>query len=298
MQLFQVFKVTNSQTGKVFFGKSAETKKRLLAMQSDARSDDAREPMAITIAKEGRDNFTYEIIDSYTTDKEAGEALTNMINLFDSTNPEFGYNQKVSGAEVRYSDQLREKISQSLMGHVVTAETASKISEALTGKVMPDEQKEKISQSLMGSHNAAGSVRTEQWKAENSARMMGHEVSEETRRKISEANIGRTHTEESKLKMSEGHKGRVVSEETRAKMSEAHMGNKSNLGRSMPLEVREKISIANKGKTSEKRQKANEAKVGKEDSDEVKMIKSQAAKDRWARYREEKAKLAQTQTKE
>ena len=96
---------------------------------------------------------------------------------------------------------------------------------------------------------------------------LGWHPSEETKRKIGLASIGRKatlgwhHTLESKAKLSAHRKGKQLSEEhrakviksligrkpsneTRKKLSLAKMGNPSNTGKKLSLEVRQKMSLA------------------------------------------------------
>lgn len=136
--------------------------------------------------------------------------------------------KKLSEAHTRkkHSKECKEKISNSLKGHIVSDETRIKISEANKGKKHSDEAKKKMSEAKKG--------KIGYWRDKKH--------SEETKRKMSEVKKGKKFSEEHKRKLSEAQKGRSLSEETKRKMSEAKRG------RSLSEETKKKISESNKGK--------------------------------------------------
>lgn len=107
-------------------------------------------------------------------------------------------------------------------------------------------------------------IRTQETKDKYSELFKGRIVSEETRKKLSEARKGKKFTEEHKKNLSLSQKGkesplkgRKLSDETKKKMSDAQMGNKKGLGKiawnkglTMPENIKQKISITNKGVNS------------------------------------------------
>lgn len=108
-------------------------------------------------------------------------------------------------------------------------------------------------------------------------------ISDETRQKMSQSRIGRKHTEESKKRMTEAQTGRVQSDETKKKLSELAKSNqdrvdklrtvqKSNIGREISKETREKIAKANFGKhhSDESKDKISKANTGKLKSEKAK----------------------------
>lgn len=119
---------------------------------------------------------------------------------------------KLSEAHTRkkHSKECKEKISNSLKGHIVSDETRIKISESNKGKHHSEETKIKMSEAKKG--------KIGYWKDKKH--------SEETKRKIGEAHKGKHLSEEHKRKLSEAHKGKKFSEETKRKMSEARKGMK------------------------------------------------------------------------
>lgn len=140
------------------------------------------------IQKYGWDNIVHDV---FETESEELMMFWEKILIFyyDTTNPNNGYN-KASGGNgpfgVKRSEETREKLSKSHLGHIVTEETKKKISQTLKGRriqVHSEETCMKISQTLKG-----------------------RKLSEEHKKKISNGQLGRIHSEETKRKMSESMK--------------------------------------------------------------------------------------------
>jgi len=79
------------------------------------------------------------------------EVEASYIKLFDSTNPEKGYNLSVraGGNYIRTPEQLLQ-MSNSRLGHEVKQETRNKISKANKGRIQPPEEIEKRKIALQG----------------------------------------------------------------------------------------------------------------------------------------------------
>ena len=149
------------------------------------------------IRKHKWENFSYEILEEFdddVTDEFMSDRETHWIEVYDSTNREFGYNLTKGGEGItgyKHTDATKAKMSEASKGHIVSAETRTKISEANKGKNHP---------------------------------YFGKKLSAEHRAKISEANKGHKHTDATKAKMSEAKKGHKHTDATRTKMSEAKKG--------------------------------------------------------------------------
>lgn len=108
----------------------------------------------------------------------------------------------------------------------------------------------------------------------------GRVHTEETKQKMSEAHKGKPkHTEESKEKLRQFRTGTKQSEETKRKIGEAGLGNKRCLGYKHTEETKEKVSKSLIG---------NKRAVGNKTSEDGKKKKSEAAKEKWRKYREAK----------
>ncbi len=109
----------------------------------------------------------------------------------------------------------------------------------------------------------------------------GRVHTEETKQKMSEAHKGKSkHTEESKEKLRQFRTGMRHSEETKNKISEAGLGNKRCLGYKHTQETKDKVSKSLEGN---KRWSSNP-----NVSEEERKRRSEATKERWRKYREEK----------
>lgn len=109
----------------------------------------------------------------------------------------------------------------------------------------------------------------------------GRVHTEETKQKMSEAHKGKPkHTAESKEKLRQFRTGTKHSEETKNKISEAGLGNKRCLGYKHTQETRDKVSKSLEGN---KRWSSNP-----NVSEEERKRRSEAAKEKWRKYREAK----------
>lgn len=110
-----------------------------------------------------------------------------------------------------------------------------------------------------------GRKATDETKRKMSAARMGHTTSEETKRKIGLANSNKT--EEQRRQISERMKGRFVSEETKRKIGNANKNNKPHLGKNHTEETKliisqkRKLQIIGK-RTYETKQKMCESNIG------------------------------------
>lgn len=109
------------------------------------------------IQKYGWDNFNHEIVAEDLSLHDACELESRLIADYDTMNPDRGYNHTTGGnwstpdlatreklsKAIRQSridhPEIGQKISNSLKGHIVSAETRKKISESNKGKVMSEE---------------------------------------------------------------------------------------------------------------------------------------------------------------
>ena len=103
------------------------------------------------IQKYGWDNFEHIILEDNLTREEVGRSERKFIMLYDSTNPEKGYNISTGGESghigVKMSDEVRKKMSEARKGVPFSQEHKDKISEALKGRTISEEQKQKIIES-------------------------------------------------------------------------------------------------------------------------------------------------------
>lgn len=163
---------------------------------------------------------------------------TNCCKYF---NPSFGYNCTDGGdggLGREWTEESRQKLSQSLKGHPTSDETKEKISLANTGRKFSDEVRLKNSEAHRGKN------------AGESHYLWGRQQPESVREKISKTKTGSKHSAETKAKMSETHKKRLADPTNHPNyggcLSDEHKRNigKANIGRKMSEEAKKKISEA------------------------------------------------------
>lgn len=94
------------------------------------------------IQKYGWGNFDHIILAENLSKEESCKMEKDLIALYDSTNPQHGYNLSAGGESghfgVKLSNEVRERISKANKGKIVTLETCQKISSSLKGKKLSE----------------------------------------------------------------------------------------------------------------------------------------------------------------
>ena len=170
--MYTVYKHT-APNGKVYIG---ITRRKLEERWEAGKGYKSNSLFYKAILKYGWANIKHEVIKSGLTKEEAEIAEIYYISLYNSTNPQKGYNLREGGSTASFSEQTREK------------QRASHI-----GKKLPEEQKKKISAAMKGRKVSRGNL--------------GHKHSAETKKKMSEARIGITLSQETREKISRNKKG-------------------------------------------------------------------------------------------
>lgn len=216
-----IYKIINLQNNKIYIGSSSNLKSRkykhFLGLKNNKHCN---YHLQNSYNKYGKENFKWEIIEYIKYDENIEILKNNLLereqyylNLYESYNPEKGYNIC--------------SIAGSRLGSEVSEKTKQKISEGNRGKIVSEESKKKISKNhkkpFLGKH------RSEEVKNKISESHRGRIFSEESRKKMSESakrrisnRKGTKHSEETLRKMSEIKKGKICSEETKRKMRESH----------------------------------------------------------------------------
>lgn len=84
------------------------------------------------IQKYGWENFEHIIFATGLTLEEADHVETLLIAMFDTTNPEFGYNLNLGGHSHKQSEEARKRNSEAQKGKVLSEETKKKIGMAMS----------------------------------------------------------------------------------------------------------------------------------------------------------------------
>lgn len=204
MRDFIVYKHT-SPSGKVYIGITCQTP--LERWRSGGLGYKSCPHFWNAIQKYKWNNFKHEIIVDGLTEGEASQIEELLIALYDSTNPEKGYNTygggEIGALGLKRSEEQRKRMSEAQKNR--SEETRKKMSESQKGRKASEETRRKMSNQRKGNKNS----------------MYGKSHSEETKRKISEkakirlANkhnhgmYGKRHSEESKRKNSNSHMGQI-----------------------------------------------------------------------------------------
>jgi len=136
------------------------------------------------IRKYGWDSFSHEVVVKNLTLAEAASLEIMLIEFYETTNSEFGYNcssgGESGGAGCVISDGTRAKISAAMKGRTLTAEHCAAISAARKGKTFTPEHRAAMSAALKGNQRGLGHKHTVEARAK-----MGKPQSAEHRANIS-----------------------------------------------------------------------------------------------------------------
>lgn len=190
---FCVYLHVNKINGKKYCGITSQKPENRWRNSGKGYSDNPH--FSSAISKYGWDAFEHIILYDGITREEACMIEREYISAHQLTSPEFGYNATLGGDGTlgyKHTEETKNKMSRSRIGHMVT-----------------DETKEKISHANSGENN--GMFGRTPWN-------LGIPCAESTKEKVSKSRTGKTaeenhpmfgklHTEESKRKMSESHKG-------------------------------------------------------------------------------------------
>lgn len=213
--MYTVYRHT-TPSGKVYIG---ITKQKPEHRWQNGNGYKRNEHFYRAIQKYGWENIKHEIIcQAPLSAVQAGAIEKYFIHLFDSTNPDKGYNHSIGGEcgtlGAHLSAETRKKMSYAWKHSDVCIEHLKKVCEANKGRPSP----------VKGRHHSIEA------KKHMSDSHKGHQTSDETRKKISESNKNKKHklTKEGRTALIKAHKGKpavnrkqVVCCETNEKYSSA-----------------------------------------------------------------------------
>lgn len=154
--MYIVYKHTNKINNKVYIGITSRTTNERWG--KDGYNYKSSPHFYNAIQLYGWDNFEHEILYDNLTKEEACLKEQQLIELYNSTNPNFGYNQTTGGELFHMSDVVKEKISNALIGnkngsgHPCSEDKKQKISIAQKGRKLTEEHKSKLSASAKNRH--------------------------------------------------------------------------------------------------------------------------------------------------
>lgn len=154
--MYTVYKHQNKTNGKVYVGITMQEPEKRWGNNGINYKSSPRFYSAIQ--KYGWDNFDHDILFENLTHDEACLKEQELIKFYNSMNREFGYNSTSGGDVFIMSEEVRQKLSQSMMGnknglgHPCSEEKKRKISEAQKGRTFTEEHKQKLSDAAKQRH--------------------------------------------------------------------------------------------------------------------------------------------------
>lgn len=240
--IYYLYAITNILNNKVYVGQTVAPSRRWKDHQWLSKNK-PEQYVHRAIAKYGVNNFIFSVIDFGFTQSQIDCLEINYIKQYNSCNDNNGYNISPGGDPAWNRGLPKEQ--QPMYGKKQSEFFMKRMSEVHTGKVIvvSNETRNKISEAMLGR------ILTQEWKDKISVAQIGKTLSKETIKKMSEAKIGDRHvnygkhlSKDTRQKISQSHLGKIVSEETRLKQSLIQ------IGRRHTEETKRKMSVAQKGK--------------------------------------------------
>ena len=190
-----VYVITNLINGKIYVGKSINHLERWRDHRKVARGGKEKYPeeffaVHAAMRKYGLENFLFEIIDQFDTEKEAYSAESTMILLSCANLKKYGYNCNLGGeGGLVPNEETRQKL-------IAAANTPKRIKiSSNTMKKQHQEHPGFLSAIHKGNQYTKGRVLLQEEKDHLSKVLTGKIVSNETKKKMSEAQSGEKHSQ-------------------------------------------------------------------------------------------------------
>lgn len=119
------------------------------------------------IQKYGWNAFEHNILFTELSKEEACQKEQELIQFYNSINPQYGYNSTTGGETFKMSEEIRQKKSQAMIGNQnglgkpCSKEKAEKISKAQKGKKLTEEHKQKLSNGAKNRHTPCSEQKRE-----------------------------------------------------------------------------------------------------------------------------------------
>lgn len=201
-----IYKLTGID-GKVYIGKTVNFRNRFSVHKRCGKNTKNGYYLKNAIVKHGWDSFSIEILetienfDSLRDNDGLLEREAYYIELYDSTNPEKGYNfckYSTDRTGIGHTPEAKEKMRQKALQRTYSEEEKDRLRTINIGRKLSKEHKEKI-------------------KKGNTGKV----ITDETRKKLSESSKGKPKSKEAVEKTRQANLGRKDSEETKEKKRQA-----------------------------------------------------------------------------
>lgn len=174
-----IYKITNTVNEKVYIGQTNNPSLRWSQHKSNAKYNRGQQVITRALTKYGADVFEFEVIVTCKTQKDVDFLEEQVIQQYDSRNPEKGYNVDRGGNTSPRTPEIGKKISAALKEHYETHNGW------LKGQTLSEEWKKNISEASMGKDGTnTGKSFDNEWKVAMSKSQAG--VPQISRRRFSE----------------------------------------------------------------------------------------------------------------
>ena len=253
-----IYRITCLATDKIYIGSSTSVQRRFYQHRTELKHNTHVNPhLQNAFNKYGMRNFIFEILEECSVEELQDLEKKYLDELQPFGNK--GFNIDRDPVRIEMAEETKEKIRQAKLGTTYSEESKQKMSDSAKARFESQEERDKLSRAHRGKTH-----------------------SEETRKKMSESRkaylaendhpmLGATHTEEHKQKISETLKGRSRDPENTKKIIETKKANGTfNLSRTKSDEEKAKISATMKEKYKGKAN--NSAKLTVEEVKEIKRL--------------------------
>jgi group I intron endonuclease len=203
-KIYSLYRITNLINNKNYIGQTVAPKQRWYDHKKVAKNN-PNQIVHHAMIKHGINNFEFVIIASCKSLEDANQLETSLVSQYEShVSTGKGYNMTLGGMNAPKTEEWKQKVSQTLMGHEVSKESRDKISKGNTGKIRSDDFKKNVGDFWRGKE------RTEEHKENLSKSLTGNKLSEETKEKLSKIRKGTKLSEETKEKIRNAISGRTT----------------------------------------------------------------------------------------
>jgi group I intron endonuclease len=139
VRMYYLYRITNQVNGKFYIGQSIDPEKRWKKHLAYSKQENKPQYIHRAMAKYGVACFILEVIATCRTPEDADAVEIELVEQYDSRNPEKGYNLCRGGEGgwlgKKHSEESKEKNRQAHLGKIASEETKQKQSSSMKKKV-------------------------------------------------------------------------------------------------------------------------------------------------------------------
>lgn len=200
MKSVNIYKITNTTNGKIYIGQTVQRVSQRWRSHKQAAENGKQLHLYFAMRKYGVDNFTLEHI-ATADNKEWGDYFERLyILIYNTLNPEFGYNMTTGGEGALHREENKIKIGVKSKEWWQDPENKKRASASRKGLLVGERNP------MFGRHDL-GTPHTEETKQHLREQKLAAYADPEYKARISAANVGKHHTEEGRANISKGLQG-------------------------------------------------------------------------------------------